>query len=60
MATVNDIRDSSLSGSELSELDSSASDTNVVDVTVTIHEVGQEQVKRVMVSLQLVASQRSS
>ena len=50
MATVNDIHDSSLSGSELSELDSSASDTSVVDVAVMIHEDGQERVERVMVS----------
>ena len=47
MATVNDIHDSSLSGSELSELDSSVSDTSIVDVAVMIHEDGQE---RVMVS----------
>ena len=42
MATENDIHDSSLSGSELSELNTSVSNDSFVDVAVTIHEDGLE------------------
>ena len=44
----------SLSGSKLSDLDSSLSDDSILGVAVTVYENGQERVERVLVSAQEV------